>query len=309
MSLTRREAAARLMEHMCKHDGNGGHGYSQIARMGNGVPESVNLGDGCVVTIAGGDRDCSSGIITVLRAVGINTYGASYTGNMRSQLTRGGQFIAHPRKNGRCIDGYIAKRGDIYLNESHHTAMCVSASPDRLAQFSISENGTISGKVGDQTGKESNIRNYYSYPWNVTLSWANDGGTIGDVTTPESYSVNLGDKRYWGPMYSREFQKQMGTYVDGIISDQPKSNRQYIPNADTSSWSFENYVDEGSALITAVQKKIGAGVDGFFGYESAGKLQEWLNRNCSAGLTVDHIFGIASCTALGNALESKAFTK
>ena len=32
-----------------------------------------------------------------------------------------------------------------------------------------SENGTITGAKGDQTGRESNIRAYYSYPWDGTL--------------------------------------------------------------------------------------------------------------------------------------------
>ena len=46
MSLTQREAFARLMEHMCRHDGDGGHGYSQVNRMGDGTVEWVDLGDG-----------------------------------------------------------------------------------------------------------------------------------------------------------------------------------------------------------------------------------------------------------------------
>lgn len=177
--LSQREAFARLMEHMCKHDGDGGHGYSQYARMGNGTTETVDLGDGVTVKVAGGDRDCSSGIITCLQAVGIDTFGATYTGNMKSQLLRTGLFTWHPMG-----DGYIAQRGDIYLNESHHTAMCTSAVPDMLAQFSISELGKVYGKVGDQTGRESNIRSYYSYPWHGKLAWKNDGAMIGVKPLP-----------------------------------------------------------------------------------------------------------------------------
>lgn len=177
MGLTRREAAARLMEHLCT---DSAHGYSQPARDGSGS-EDVNLGDGVHVTIKGGDRDCSSAIISVLKAVGINTYGATYTGNMRGQLTRGGQFY---------VSNNIAsaERGDIYLNDSHHTAMCLGGG--KLGEFSISETGGVSGRQGDQTGWESHIRRYYRYSkgWNCVLRWANDGGTIGGSSSSSSSS-------------------------------------------------------------------------------------------------------------------------
>lgn len=64
-----------------------------------------------------------------------------------------------------------AQRGDIYLSEANHTAMCTSDEPDMLCQFSISENGTIYGAQGDQTGNESNFGPYYEYPWDGRLEW------------------------------------------------------------------------------------------------------------------------------------------
>lgn len=179
--LRQKEAAARLMEHLCTHNGNDGHGYSQPHRMGDGTTEEVDLGDGVVVTIPGGDRDCSSAIVTVLKAVGVETYGASYTGNMRSQLLRNPLFTWHAWG-----DGYVAQRGDIYLNEGCHTAMCTSADPDMLAQFSISEKGTVDGETGDQTGSESNIRAFYVYSkgWDGKIAWASDGELIGSDPLP-----------------------------------------------------------------------------------------------------------------------------
>lgn len=221
MALTQREAFARLMEHMCRHDGDGGHGYSQANRMGDGTVEWVDLGGGVRVSVAGGDRDCSSGIITCLRAVGVDTHGASYTGNMREELLRTGLFRWH-----RMGDGYIAQRGDIYLNETHHTAMCTSADPDMLAQFSRSETHGTTGRKGDQDGYESNVRAYYDYPWDGKLAWVSDGATIGgevadvaDATDPD-----LGDTRYWGPKFSLAMQEQRGTPRDGVISGQSEAN-------------------------------------------------------------------------------------
>lgn len=160
------DRAAEVMEHLCSHDGDApGHGYSQFSRWGDGSVERLTLSDGTQVSVAGGDRDCSAAVIdaweTVLPG---STAGATYTGNMRSELLSTGMWAWHPMG-----DGYIAQRGDIYLNEAHHAAMCLSAEPDMLAQFSISERGTIDGREGDQTGWESNVKPYYNYPWDGKL--------------------------------------------------------------------------------------------------------------------------------------------
>ena len=270
MSLTQREAFARLMEHMCRHDGDGGHGYSQVNRMGDGTVEWVDLGDGVRVSVAGGDRDCSSGIVTCLRAVGIDTHGASYTGNMREELLKSGAFVWHPMG-----DGYVARRGDIYLNEGHHTAMCTSADPDMLAQFSRSETGGIRGRTGDQDGYESIIRGYYSYPWDGKLAWATDGGAIGgDVSdVADATDPVLGDTRYWGPKFSRAMQAQRGTPVDGVVSGQASEQRPYLWAIDASTIE---YGGGGSPLVESLQALWGSVQDGYLGPETVADEQRWL---------------------------------
>lgn len=119
------------------------------------------------IAIAGGDRDCSSAIISAYQAAGLDV-NASYTGNMRSAFLATGKFEWWD------VNNSSAQRGDIYLNEANHTAMCVDdgSGPygyDALAEFSISETGGIYGETGDQTGWESHICNYYNYPWDLTL--------------------------------------------------------------------------------------------------------------------------------------------
>lgn len=169
MGLSQREAFARVMEHLCTHSA---HGYSQGTRWGNGSKENVDLGDGVTVQVAGGDRDCSSAIISALDNVGIHT-DATYTGNMRSALLATGLFQWHDMS-------FTAQRGDIYLNEANHTAMCTSPSPDQLAEFSISETGGIYGDEGNQTGWEAHISAYYDYPWDGILHWQSDGDWLGE---------------------------------------------------------------------------------------------------------------------------------
>lgn len=243
------------MEHLCSHDGGGGHGYSQINRMGDGTTETVRLSDGTTVTVAGGDRDCSSAVITALRAVGVNTFGATYTGNMREQLLKTGLF------EWQAMGKASAKRGDIYLNERHHTAVCISPygsmRGDLLAQFSISEKGTVTGTKGDQTGRESNIKPYYSYPWDGKLVWKSDGATLNGSNTEvrDNTVKHLGDTRYLGPKMIKEMQRQLGTSVDGIISGQYPSNRSHFWAVDAGcvEWAKNG---SGSDMVRALQRKV-----------------------------------------------------
>ena len=74
------------------HDGDGGHGYTQGNRWGDGTWETITLSNGSTVQVANGDRDCGSGIISALEAVGVDCHGASYTGNMRECLLATGLF-------------------------------------------------------------------------------------------------------------------------------------------------------------------------------------------------------------------------
>lgn len=257
MAITQREAFAQVMEHLCSHNGGGGHGYSQYNRMGDGTTETIKLSDGTTVTIAGGDRDCSSAVITALRAVGIHTFGASYTGNMKAELLKTGLFVW------QAMGVASAKRGDIYLNEVHHTAVCVSAygsaRGDLLAQFSISERGTITGTKGDQNGRESNIKPYYNYPWNGKLVWKSDGKVLNGSNTEvkDNTDPDLGDTRYWGPKFNRALQKQLGTTVDGVMSGQWLSNKPYFWATDGGVEWMKTGKGVGSDMVHALQKKVG----------------------------------------------------
>ena len=187
MNMLLKEIAVQLMEHLCNHDW---HGYSQVSRWGDGEGT-------CPVTIGGkiyyleqGDRDCSSAIVSAFEAAGISCGGASYTGNMRSCMVGTGNFKWHPMSS-----GYIAQRGDVYLKEGAHTAMCTSAVPDMLAEFSISETGGIDGAEGDQTGRESYIHAYYDYPWDGILECVykdTDGGSSGNAGSGPDVQYKVG---------------------------------------------------------------------------------------------------------------------
>lgn len=134
------DKAVQTMVAMCNDES---HGYDQANRWGP-------------------DYDCSSAIITALRAGGFDTGNASYTGNMSSELcARGWQ---------RLSPGVAKEIGDILLNDANHVAMYVG--DGMLAEFSQNEFGEITGgQTGDQTGREAYVHEYYDYPWDCVLRY------------------------------------------------------------------------------------------------------------------------------------------
>lgn len=177
------EVAASIMEHFASHSA---HGYTQgSGRWGDSSMEYVKVGGGRF-PVAGGDRDCSSGIISAYEAAGVpvRDKGATYTGNMKAAFLATGMFEWKPMT-------FIAQRGDVYLNHVNHTAMCVDDKPDRLAEFWLNENGGITGgKKGDQTGGECRVKGYYDFPWDGVLHFTGEQKVSYSVTVTAS-SLNV----------------------------------------------------------------------------------------------------------------------
>lgn len=125
----------------------------------------------------GGETDCSALVLHALKEAGFDVGNATYTGNMRSNLTaRGWKVVA--------VNGN-PQPGDILLNDVHHVAVYIGGG--KLAQASIDERGKATGgQGGDQTGRETNISPYYNYPWNCYLRWT---GTNDSGSTPPSTST------------------------------------------------------------------------------------------------------------------------
>lgn len=166
----RADVAAYFHKRMAEDDR---FGYTQGGgRWGSGPMEAWEH-DGVTGWFKVGDRDCSSSVCDCWQeALRGSAYegaldGATYTGNMRAAFVGSGLFTWHPRG-----DGYIAQRGDVYLNEGQHTALCQSAVPDMLTEALSNEwGGIVGGQVGDQTGNEFVYRGFWEFPWDGTLAY------------------------------------------------------------------------------------------------------------------------------------------
>ena len=89
------------------------------------------------------------------------------------------------------------KKGDVLLNETHHTALVVTDGAGTIVHASINEKGTaVGGASGDQTGKEICTRSYYNYPWGCVLRYGQGGstsGSSGSASGGQTYTVRSGD--------------------------------------------------------------------------------------------------------------------
>lgn len=196
----------------------------------------------------GGECDCSSLVIWALKAAGFDTGPASYTGDMSAALTARGW----KRLPFSILD---VKAGDILLNDTYHVCAVISGSGESatIAQASIDERGRATGgAAGDQTGGETNTRRVYTYSrgWDCILRY--EGGEGATDTGTEAVSGILDVDGYVGPKTVAEWQRQLGTEQDGVVSGQALLYAKAYPRLTSVT-----YEGGGSQLMLAVQKRVG----------------------------------------------------
>ena len=139
---------------------------------------------------------------------------------------------------------------------------------------------------------------------NAVKEKTRDLSTIRYVVRPD-YDAALVVDGSGGHLTVHKLQEQLGTYADGVISGQIADSYQYRRNV----YSIEHDGGSGSPMVEALQRRVGAGVDGLWGRETSTRLQEWLVANGydvgAAG--VDGYFGHDSVCALQRALNDGKF--
>ena len=193
-----------------------------------------------------------------------------------------------------CCDDVSSDFSEIEVGEflltaaKDHAAVYVGEFTDRSGQpcnvvectTSWNERRVIGSWV-DPDGTRRNCKNgLISKFWDKhgKLPWV-DYGAQPVPPKPEPKPDVLAVDGSWGQLTTQYSQQMFGTTVDGIISNQPLRNKQYLSNASTTSWQFKwiGY-GRGSDLIRAIQHLIGADEDGWFGKQSVTALQRYLQE-------------------------------
>lgn len=150
--------------------------------------------------------------------------------------------------------------------------------------FKRNKSGNIN-HVGCYTGdgfvsEMKSSKDNYKRSTFVAKEWS-DWGMVDFVSDydkkPETLLTVDGE---WGKKTTLASQKVLGTKEDSIVSNQPVSCKPYLPNANESSWEFEqtNY-KKGSNLIRAIQELVGLtgrDVDGHCGKQTIKAMQRFL---------------------------------
>ena len=185
------------------------HGYSQSNRWGNP------------------DYDCSSFVISALKAAGYDVGGATYTQNMRSSLTpRGFTWIPWSQIGGEVN----LRRGDILLNDSSNTSK-------QHTEFYLGNGKNVGAHqnygypaAGDQTGKEISVSGYYNHPWTGVLR---ENGSVSD--TCNCSTDFAGNYIVTTNQYPLTMRSGHGTGYAQIIAI-PRGEQVYVSKAD-GTWA------------------------------------------------------------------------
>ena len=204
--------------------GDDSHGYSQDANK----------------RFAGVDYDCSSFVISAYRQAGVPLK-STFTGDMKRDFLANG-FIE--------VSVAEKQRGDVLLNEAHHTALYIG--DNKIVHASSSETGGKYGREGDQTGREICVRSYYDYPWNCVLRYVGDGA----VPTPSTESK--GETKVMVEVRQLQYGSK-GADVKALqaLLNQKSGSRHLVEDGD-----FGNIT---KSVVIDAQRKFGLVQDGIVG--------------------------------------------
>ena len=113
------------------------------------------------------------------------------------------------------------------------------------------------------------------------FAWCNAGdirgkGDLrGNQSEPTASSGKIKEDGFWGTDTTRKAQAVFGTDSDGIVSNQLSCYKSICAGV-VGSFQWENTKKGGSALIKAIQNKIGVSADGYVGPDFIRGMQKWL---------------------------------
>lgn len=188
-----------------------------------------------------------------------------------------------------------------------------------LVQKLMSEYGVPASRVVrhyDASRKECPV--YYvqnSSAWASLYSQITGGSVSGNTSSSSSSNVTgLGDTTWTGPLMLKEMQRQLGTTVDGKMSNQSYYNRHTVLwHVESGCFDGPLNSNSGSSMVKALQRllnsKLGLSlsVDGFCGPNTVKALQRFLNSKLGLSLAVDGYYGPATSRGVGLGLNKGIF--
>lgn len=211
--------------------------------------------------------------------------------------------------NGISVDFNSINEGEFLLTQDKgHAGVYVGEFKDRYGQLCNVVECTVSfgasrviGSWVDPDGTRRNCKGGQvskSWHWHGMLPWI-------DYSKVVPVIPKVAEDGYWGMDTTRFTQKLLGTPIDGVVSNQPRSNKKYLSNA-TTGWEFKLFgYKGGSAMIKALQRLIGADADGYFGRQSVMALQAFLNHEGFDAGAVDGYMGQRTVKAWQKYLNNK----
>lgn len=222
------------------------HGYDQYGRWGP-------------------DYDCSSLVIQAWENAGVpvKTKGATRTANMCPVFIKCG--FADVTKQVNLKTGEGLKKGDVLWRTGHTEMMC--SATHRVGAHS-SENKTITGKDGDQTGQEIDVRKY-SGTWERVLRYPGGSDETTEPSITKADIVNSNEylslsEMYNNALYIAAFFMRQGWTMEAIAAI--LGNMQTESNMNPGIW--EN-LDKGNTSRGY----------GLVQWTPATKLIEWATTN------------------------------
>lgn len=125
------------------------------------------------------------------------------------------------------------------------------------------------------------------------------------VTAATSTTNKLAVDGQWGKTTTRKTQKVLGTTVDGIVSGQLKSCKQYLQGCLTDSWKFVKVSSKGSDMVRAIQKLVGSKQDGKAGKDTVKAMQKFLNKKGYSCGEADGFMGTTTIKAWQKYINSR----
>ena len=200
----------------------------------------------------------------------------------------------------------IPRKGDIILYNWNDKYQPNDGWADHIGVVEKVENRLITVLEGNCNGSVKRRKLYVGNGYIRGYARPDYDGNAGGQGSEKQHKIIFLDiDGIWGRATTRASQEYLGTYVDGIVSRQPPSNKKYLYRASTDSWRFTERYHGGSDMVKALQRLTGSARDGYFGRKSVLAFQKFLRNERLYFGQIDYSMGSLTVKAWQRYLNSR----